>query len=74
MAKGVANSYLLGGEESCPHCHFRYALAVERRCSACDGPACPHCITVVRERLEFLCRECELEHDEPDEPRSLNKE
>ena len=74
MAKGVVNSYWLGGEESCPHCHFRYALAVERRCSACDGAACPHCITVVHETREVICRECELEDEGPDEPRSREKE
>jgi RecJ-like exonuclease len=61
VAQGVKNVYWLGGEERCPHCLQRYAVAVERHCSACDGPTCPHCVTVVTESLELICPSCELE-------------
>jgi hypothetical protein len=61
MAKSGANAYWLAGDEPCPHCHFLYALTVERRCSVCDSPACPHCVTIVRETGEVVCRECQAE-------------
>lgn len=61
MVKNVNAMYWLAGEERCPHCLQRYAFAIERRCTACDGPACPHCVTVVRETLEVICPHCEPE-------------
>lgn len=67
MAKSAANAYWLYGDESCPHCHFCYDFTSERRCSVCDGPACPHCVTIVLESGELLCRECENEGDSEDD-------
>jgi hypothetical protein len=67
MAKRGTSAYWLGGEEHCPHCLLRYAFAVERRCVSCDGPACPHCVTVVHETREVVCRDCELADEPADE-------
>jgi hypothetical protein len=64
MAKGATTAYWLGGEEHCPHCLLRYAFAVERRCTSCDGPTCPHCVTTVRETLDVICPECAVPSDE----------
>lgn len=63
MAKSDAKAYWLNGDEPCPHCHFRYSLAVERHCSMCDGPACPHCVTIVRETGELVCRDCQASNE-----------
>jgi hypothetical protein len=65
-AKSGTSAYWLSGEEHCPHCLFRYAFVVERRCAVCDGPACPHCVTVTRETRDVTCRACELARDEDD--------
>jgi len=64
MAKGMSHAYWLAGEEPCPHCLQLYTFAVERRCSACDGPACPHCVTVVKETREVICPHCQDANDE----------
>jgi len=64
MARGEGSAYWLSGEEYCPHCHMRYTFAVERRCSHCDGPACPHCVTVRSETREVVCTACESAPDD----------
>ncbi|MFP4106826.1 MAG: non-homologous end-joining DNA ligase [Phycisphaerae bacterium] len=39
----------------CPQCGMEYDYDEQRRCWACDGPSCPHCLP---EDLEPLCPEC----------------
>lgn len=55
------DAYWLRGEQECPHCLRGYTFSVERRCSACDGPACPGCVTIVRATGETFCSACEQE-------------
>jgi hypothetical protein len=56
----VANAtpYWIDGDEQCPHCLQRYSHAVERRCVECDGPTCPHCVTIVHDTREVVCTGC----------------
>jgi hypothetical protein len=46
----------LSGEEECPHCHHLYAYELEVRCTECDGPSCPHCVS--RLELGVVCIHC----------------
>ncbi|HYJ10685.1 MAG TPA: hypothetical protein VEX18_16800 [Polyangiaceae bacterium] len=63
--KGVA--YWLRGEEECQHCSQSYTFAVERRCTHCDGPSCPHCVTLVHATGEIICTRCTDEPGDDDE-------
>ncbi len=47
-----------GGGETCDFCLQRYAYEVERRCSRCDGPACPRCVVKIRETRQSVCVGC----------------
>jgi hypothetical protein len=49
--------WLTEGEEECPHCGQLYFLELELRCSACDGPSCPHCKVRLAEG-RIVCPEC----------------
>jgi hypothetical protein len=65
MGRASTTVYWLAGEETCGHCLQPYAFAVERRCTTCDGPACPHCVTVVASPGEVVCIACrEASEDE----------
>ena len=64
MAKRAANAYWIGGEERCFHCLQPYAYVTVRHCQVCDGPACPHCVTVTAETREVICIRCEQTPDE----------
>jgi hypothetical protein len=37
---------------------------MEIRCSGCDRGFCVHCVVLVRETLEWLCRECSAAGEE----------
>ncbi len=50
--------WLAGGWHVCEHCLQRYAVEVEYRCVACDGPVCPLCVVVVRAEAEVFCPDC----------------
>ena len=50
--------WLSGGTEVCEFCGGRHALQSERRCAACDRPACMHCVSIDRDTGEVLCHEC----------------
>jgi hypothetical protein len=58
MAKNGPAAYWLRGEEECLHCQQSYTFAVERRCTHCDAPSCPHCVTVVHATGETICTPC----------------
>ena len=67
MARASTNVYWLAGEETCRHCLHPYAFAVERRCTTCDGPACPHCVTVVVTPSKIVCVDCIDSSDDEEE-------
>jgi hypothetical protein len=50
--------YWLRGEQECRHCQQAYTFAVERICTLCDGPSCPHCATIIAATREIICTGC----------------
>ena len=64
MAKPAA--YWASGEECCTHCLQPYAYVSVRHCHVCDGPACPHCVTVtvVEATEDVVCTRCAASSDE----------
>ena len=59
MAERAQASWILEPDERCEHCGQTYALEVEVRCVACDGPLCPFCVVQVRETVR--CPDCREE-------------
>jgi hypothetical protein len=54
-----ARPWWLGGSETCSVCLQVYVLEMEGRCTGCDGPLCPSCMTERREAGVEICVGCE---------------
>lgn len=46
------------GWELCPSCEGRFNLEVEIRCTYCDSPLCPLCVTEVTLVPFYACSGC----------------
>ncbi len=53
--------WLAEGDEECTHCLGTYVIEQEVRCIACDGPMCPRCAWIVRQKASIYCSGCERE-------------
>jgi hypothetical protein len=54
--------WLAEGEEECTHCLGTYVFEQEVRCIVCDGPMCPRCAWIVRQKDSINCPSCEKEN------------
>ncbi len=43
--------------EICEYCLQQYSYEMQRRCTHCDGPLCPFCISINRDKSN-LCPDC----------------
>ncbi|MET0340967.1 MAG: hypothetical protein ABW252_08190 [Polyangiales bacterium] len=45
-------------DQRCTHCLQPYSYVAVRHCHLCDGPSCPHCVTVVEATTDVVCVRC----------------
>jgi hypothetical protein len=50
--------WLQAGTETCAECWHTHTVQVQVRCTGCDRGFCQHCVVMVRETHELLCRGC----------------